>query len=439
MGHLGRCNLHHQASQMTYGLVDGNCFFVSCERIFRPSLKKKPVIVLSNNDGCAVARSDEAKALGIKMGTPWFKIKHLADSHGLVALSSNFALYGDMSDRMMQIIGRFSPLQEIYSIDECFISLDGFNTNLAEYGKSIKETVYKEIGIPTCVGIGKTKTLAKLANHFAKKQKQWNGVCDLTALTRYEIASLMNQTPTREVWGIGRQLDKKLDSMGIQTVFDLVKLDPAKAHKAFSILMADTILELRGIERITLNLAPAPKQEIMSSRSFGNPITSFSDLSDILSELCTKASTKLRKQNSIAKRLMIFIGTSTFRKCQQYQNSRIVQLSHPTSSTTRVINTALQALNVIFKDNIQYSKAGIMLMDLVPAQSCQGELFDEIAESPKSDSLMAVMDKLNAQYGKNTLKVASMGNHDTEGWYTKQERKTPAYTTDWRELLIVKA
>jgi len=424
---------------MTHALIDGNCFYGSCERVFRPSLKGKPIVVLSNNDGCAVARSDEAKALGIKMGAPWFEIKHLAQSQGLIALSSNYTLYGDMSDRMMQIIGRFSPDQEIYSIDESFISLKGFDLDLTAYGRTIKETVLKEIGIPTCVGIGKTKTLAKLANHFAKKQPAWNGVCNLTSLTRYEIASLMKQTPVNEIWGIGRQLHKKLNDQGIKTVFELAKLDPVTAHKNFNILMANMIYELRGIERISLETTPVPKQEIMSSRSFGNPITSLTLLENVLSELTARACQRLRKQNSCITKCMIFIGTSPYRSCPQYRNNLMISVNAPTNSTDTITGLALKGLRRIFKNNFQYSKAGILFVDIISAEPVQGSLFDDEIQDRRSMELMAVVDHINCAHGKNTIRLASAGNHMSPDWFMKQERKTQEYTTNWNELLIARA
>ena len=252
----------------TFALIDGNNFYVSCERVFNPSLEGKPVVVLSNNDGCAVARSQEVKALGITMATPWFQMQDLAKKHGIIALSSNYTLYADMSNRMMAVLRKFSPQQEVYSIDECFLSLDGFNTDLTAYGQRIRQQVKRWTGIPVCVGIGSSKTLAKLANHVAKKRPEWHGVCDLGNLSASALDALLASIEVGEVWGVGSRIREKLASIQIHTVLALQQADSSLIRQQFSVVMERTIMELRGVSCLALEeIAPA-KQQIMCSRSF---------------------------------------------------------------------------------------------------------------------------------------------------------------------------
>ena len=456
---------------MSYALIDGNSFYCSCERVFRPSLKGRPVVVLSNNDGCAIARTDEAKALGIKMGAPWFQIKHLTYTHNLVALSANFPLYGDMSDRMMTILGRYAPAQEIYSIDESFLDFTGLRVNSTTLGQGIRAQVLQEIGIPTCVGIGRTKTLAKLANHMAKKQTQWQGVCDLHELSRYELAAAMAQIEVGEVWGVGRRISKRLQAMGRYTVLDLAKYAPDLARQEFSVSLAKTIQELRGIVCLDLDEVEetAPKQQIMSTRSFGEPMRSYEALAEAISEFMAIAARKLRAQGSEAGALHVFIRTSPYRKEPQYygaQQSRLVQSSADTLCLTKL---ALRVLKDIYRPGFNYVKAGIMLMDLQSAQQGQLSLFawneDEESAKLRSDglnqiqtsrdikaislssqqepqareNLMAVVDNVNQRYGQGKVKPASIGVHEKAHWYMRQERKTQGYTTNWNELLIARA
>ncbi|MDO5680411.1 MAG: Y-family DNA polymerase [Pelistega sp.] len=363
---------------MSYALIDGNSFYCSCERVFRPSLKGRPVVVLSNNDGCAIARTDEAKALGIKMGAPWFQIKHLTHTHNLVALSANFPLYGDMSDRMMTILGRYAPAQEIYSIDESFLDFTGLRVNLSALGQGIRAQVLQEIGIPTCVGIGRTKTLAKLANQMAKKQMQWQGVCNLHELTRYELAAAMEQIEVGEVWGVGRRISQRLQAMGRYTVLDLAKYPPDLARQEFSVSLAKTIQELRGIVCLDLDEVQeesVPKQQIMSTRSFGEPMRSYEDLAEAISEFISIAASKLRAQSSEAGAIYVFIRTSPYRKEPQYYGGQQVRLVQSSADTLCLTKLALRVLKAIYRSGFNYVKAGIMLMDLQSAQRGQLSLF----------------------------------------------------------------
>ena len=454
---------------MSYALIDGNSFYCSCERVFRPSLKGRPVVVLSNNDGCAIARTDEAKALGIKMGAPWFQIKHLTHTHNLVALSANFPLYGDMSDRMMTILGRYAPAQEIYSIDESFLDFTGLRVNLTKLGEGIRAQVLQEIGIPTCVGIGRTKTLAKLANHMAKKQRQWQGVCDLHELSRYELAAAMEQIELGEVWGVGRRLSKRLQGMGRYTVLDLAKYAPDLARQEFSVSLAKTIQELRGIACLELGdmVEAAPKQQIMSTRSFGEPMRSYEALAEAISEFMAIAARKLRAQGSEAGALHVFIRTSPYRKEPQYYGGQQIRLMQSSADTLCLTKLALRVLKAIYRSGFNYVKAGIMLLDLQSAQRGQLSLFswdegsaklrsDGLSQSQTSrdikvislssqqepqarENLMAVVDNVNQRYGQGKVKPASIGVHEKAHWYMRQERKTQGYTTNWNELLIARA
>src|SRR5665647_433600 len=304
-----------------YALVDGNNFYVSCERVFRPSLCGRPVVVLSNNDGCAIARSNEAKALGVKMGQPWFQCKKLEAEHGLVALSANFALYGDLSDRMMAIAGSFAPRQEIYSIDESFLDLAGIKGDLVGIGRAARARILEWVCIPCGVGIGPTKTLAKLANHVAKTAERKPGsypaelaqVCDLAALTPSELEAVMAGTAVNEVWGVGRRISAQLIEGGVNTVLDLARLDPAMVKRRWSVVLERTVRELQGTPCIELEHAPQPKQEIACTRSFGHPVTEIHELAEAITEFASRAAQKLRKQNSLAGQVLCFIRTSPFR------------------------------------------------------------------------------------------------------------------------------
>lgn len=430
---------------MTYALIDGNSFYCSCERVFRPSLKGRPVVVLSNNDGCAIARTDEAKALGIKMGAPWFQIKHLTQSHDLVALSANFPLYGDMSDRMMTILGGFAPAQEIYSIDESFLDLTGLTMNLSQYGQMIRRRVLQDIGIPTCVGIGRTKTLAKLANYMAKKQARWQGVCDLTELNRYELAAVMEQIEIGEVWGVGCRLSKRLQAMGRYTVLDLAKYAPDLAQQTFSVTLARTIQELCGIACMGLTETDdvEPKQQIMSTRSFGEPMRTYGALAEAISEFIAIAARKLRTQMSEAGCVQVFIHTSPYRKEAQYYGTQQVRLAQSSADTLYLTKLALQTLKTIYRPGFNYVKAGIMLFDLQSSERGQLSLFawDKGSElkGVEREKLMATIDGINQRYGQGMVKAACIGVHEKAHWYMRQERKTQGYTTNWDEVLVAKA
>ena len=435
-----------------YALVDGNNFYVSCERIFRPSLNGIPAVVLSNNDGCAIARSNEAKALGIKMGAPWFQIKHLTESDGLVALSANFALYGDISDRMMSLAAGLGPTQEIYSIDESFIGLDGVRGDLVERSHKIRSRILQWTGIPCGIGIGRTKTLAKLANHIAKTAERKPGVypahlaqvCNLETLSAVERQGVFEATEVGEVWGIGRRISKQLTEGGIKTVQDLVRMDAATIRRGWSVVLERTVRELQGTQCIGLDDAPAPKKEIACTRSFGHAVTELSDLRQAVTEFASRAAEKARKQHSLAGDVMVFIRTSPFRKDPQYSRSIVVPLRRPTADTGAIVQATALGLQAIYCRGFKYAKAGVMLLDLQPDSVVQGELdledgdpHDDLADKVR---LMSALDTINKRYGRGTMKMASAGlAGERRVWSMRQERRTPAYTTNWADIPIARS
>jgi DNA polymerase V len=432
-----------------FALVDGNNFYVSCERLFRPDLNNKPVIVLSNNDGCAIARSNEAKALGIKMGAPWFEIRHFEKTHGLVALSANFALYGDLSDRVANIVSNLGPVQEIYSIDESFVDLTGVPGDVTQKSRDLRAKILKWVGIPCGIGIGSTKTLAKLANHIAKTAERKPGsypsdlaqVCNLTLLSKMELQAIFEATPVNEVWGVGRKISAQLNEGGIMTVQDLVKLDPATVRRRWSVVLERTVLELQGTSCISLEDAPPAKQEIACTRSFGHPITELRDVTEAVSEFASRAAEKLRKQASLAGRILVFIRTSPFRKNDpQYSRSVVVPLRRPTSDTGELVAAAIMGLRAIYRPGYKLAKAGVMLIELQDSSYEQMELCLENDNAADRSKLMTALDVVNQRFGKGTLHMASAGMAgDKRAWSMKQERRTPCYTTKFSDILVVKA
>lgn len=418
-------------------LIDVNNFYVSCERVFNPKLKNKPVVVLSNNDGCAVARSNEVKALGVGMGAPWFKFKGLAKQHGIVAYSSNYALYADMSNRVMNILRGFSPDQEIYSIDESFLDLTSFqNRDLVLYGHQMKDRILQWTGLPVSVGIASTKTLSKLANHCAKKRPEFKGVCNFNSIHPKDLNQLLNQIEVGEIWGVGRKLAPKLEVLGFKTVLDLKQARPETLRLNFSVLMEKTIRELNGLVCIELEEVTPAKQQILSSRSFGVPVQDFASLSESVSLYVTRAAEKLRRQNSFAGAVNVHIRTSPFKLDQPfYSNGYTVVLPSPTSDTRKLVTVALWVLKRLYRSGYQYAKAGVMLSDLVPAQACQIDLFNLTPKSDKSEKLMSAIDSINKKMGKESIKLASEGFK--RPWKMKQENKSQNFTTQWNEILNV--
>ena len=431
-----------------YALVDGNNFYVSCERVFRPSLNGRPVVVLSNNDGCAVARSNEAKALGIAMGAPWFQIRHFEETAGLVGLSANFVLYGDMSDRMMSLAAGLGPTQEIYSIDESFIDLQGVRGDLVKRGHAIRARILQWTGIPCGIGIGATKTLAKLANHIAKTAERKPGsypadlaqVCNLAALPSSDLDDVLKATAVTEVWGIGRRIGAQLAEVGVCNVMDLVRMDPVVARRRWSVVLERTVRELQGMPCFQLDDAPAPKQQIACTRSFGRAITDLSPLQEAVSMFATRAAEKLREQGSLAGQLLVFAHSSPFRPGPRFARSTVIPLRRPTADTRQLVNAAIAGIRSIYLPGYQLSKAGVMLLDLQSDTMRQFELDLEDDVGTDKTQLMHAMDTINARFGKGTLQVGSIGMRDQPSdWAMKQERRTPRYTTRWDELALVRA
>jgi DNA polymerase V len=420
-----------------FALIDGNNFYCSCERVFRPSLIGRPVVVLSNNDGCAVARSQEAKDLGVKMGQPFFQFRELERTNGLVALSSNFALYADLSDRMMNVIGQFSPVQEVYSIDESFLDMSGFQQDLTAYGSQIRERVLSWTGIPTCVGIGPTKTLAKLANHFAKKNVggAWQGVCDVSSLSSEQLDELMSAIDVGEVWGIGRKIGARLHEMGVETVLQFKRMSPSFIRREFSVVLERTLLELNGIACYDFEAPGQPQKQIVCSRSFGHVVYALEDLEQAVTQFVTRAAERLRRQSLKANHVQVFIRTSPFKKQdKQYSRAVNVPLTSPSADTLVLLDSALMGLRHIYKEGFRYAKAGVMLHELQANHVEQGELFGRSATHQAK--LMVAMDAINGRFGRDTLTVGTVAQR--RPWHMTQDRKTPSYTTDWDSLPIVR-
>jgi DNA polymerase V len=418
-------------------LIDVNNFYVSCERVFNPKLKNKPVVVLSNNDGCAISRSNEAKALGVVMGAPWFKMQELVKQHGIIGLSSNYALYADMSNRVMTTLNDFSPNQEVYSIDECFLDLTGFNLDLKAYGQEMRSRILRWTGLPVCVGVGSTKTLAKLANHIAKKQSQFDGVCNLNQLTEDELNKVFSNIEVGKVWGVGRRLASKLKALGINTVLDLKQADPEYLRGQFSVVMAKTVSELNGTVCIELEEIAPPKKQILSSRSFGHTVRDFNSLAESITLYMSRAAEKLRKQNSFAGSVHVYIRTSPFKFDEpNYSNGMTIPMPSPSDDSRQLVKIALWALKRIYRPGFNYAKAGVMLSEIVPKAGIQNDLFSQLAFNQKSEALMSAMDAINRKMGRESIKLASEGFK--RPWQMRQNSKSLNYTTCWKGLIAAK-
>lgn len=420
----------------TLALIDVNNFYVSAERIFNPRLENVPVVVLSNNDGCVVARSAEARALGVPMGEPWFKLNVLARKHGILALSSNYALYADISNRVMSILGDFSPLQEIYSIDECFLDLTGMPGDLTQIGHAIRQRLRQWVGVPVSVGIAATKTLAKLANQVAKKRAEYHGVCNFESMVLAELDALLGSIEVGEVWGIGRKLAPRLQAGGIRTVLQLRDFDVARLRARFGVVVERTVRELRGESCLGLSDIDPPRQQIVSSRSFSRYVTELAELEEAVSTYMTRAAEKLRRQNSVAATVHISLHTNPNRQdAPQYHPGKTIALAQAGSSTGDLVAAALAGLRAIYRPGYDYRKAGVALSEITPAQARQGDLFAEAGVSAKASELMSVLDKINLKMGTGTIRLASNGID--QAWLAKTENRSPAYTTSWLELPVV--
>lgn len=410
-------------------LVDCNSFYASCERVFRPELKKVPIVVLSNNDGCVIARSADAKML-VKMGEPYHKIKDILRRHGIVVFSSNYALYGDMSQRVMTIIEGLTPALEVYSIDEAFADLTGI-ASPEQLARQIRAQVLKQTGIPTGIGIGPTKTLAKLANAGAKRwQAQTGGVVHLDSDHKRDW--LLKHMPVDEVWGVGRRMKEHLAVAGIKTAWDLAQADAWTFRKRHSVVIEKTIRELRGVPCLELEDAPAPKQEICSSRAFGQRLHDKEAIREAVVTYAARACEKLRAQNSLCNKVRVSIRTGMFNPHEaKFAKGVICELPFPTDDTRLIIKAASRGLDAIYRRGYAYAKAEILLLNLRHRSELSGDLFAE--EQPEvTGRLMGVLDDINARWGRGTLRPARVPADPS--WSMKRELLSPRYTTDWGDL-----
>jgi DNA polymerase V len=422
-----------QQNKRVYALADANSFYASAEKVFRPDLEGKPIVVLSNNDGCVIAQSKEAKAvLDIHMARPWFELEEEAKRHGVVVFSSNYELYADMSNRFMHTLRQFAPRQEVYSIDESFLEMTGIKRNLTEYGQEIKAAVKQWAKLPICVGFGQSKTLAKLANHCAKKQPVWEGVCDLTALPEDELNAILEKLPVSTVWGVGRRLEARLNKVGVMDVLRLKRADPKRIRDHFGVLLERTIKELNGECWLELDEMVAESKQVMSSRSFGARVAELDDLSQAISFHAANAAQRMRKQGLSANAVLVFIQNSPFDQAEYYGNSLSVALPAPMDCTLQINRAALWLLKQVYKPDVYYQKAGIMLMDLVPKGGRQSDLFGYSRGDAKASLLMGTVDSINKKYSRGTIRLASEGVQKT--WAMRRSFKSPNYTGDWTEI-----
>lgn len=416
-----------------FALVDCNNFYVSCERLMLPKLHGKPVIVLSNNDGCVVARSNEAKALGIAMGVPEFQIRSLIRSHDVQVFSSNYAFYGDMSQRVMEVLEAYSPHLEIYSIDEAFLDCSGVQLkDLGVYAQTIRQTVTQWTGIPVSIGIAETKTLAKVANRLAKRTRELHGVGDL--VNSRDRDTILGCFPVEDVWGIGRQSASLLQRYGITTAQQLRDADAHWIRKELGIVGLRIVMELRGQSCLPLEDVPGSRKSLTCARSFGRVIDSLAEMEEAVSSYVSRVGEKLRREQLAASVVTVFLTTNSFTEGPHYCNSLTVPLIRATDSTSDLIRSALQAIRRIYRDGYRYKKAGVTLTGFVPLAEVQTDLF-ESQENIASKRLHAVIDRMNAKWGANALYWGSNGTR--QRWQSQSHRQSPAYTTDWSALPLV--
>lgn len=416
-----------------FALVDCNNFYASCERVFCPALRKKPLVVLSNNDGCVIARSDEAKALGIPMGAPAFEYRTLFEREGVAVFSANFALYGDMSQRVMSILEAFAPDSEIYSIDEIFLDFRGCDPgNLWQKGHAMRAQVGKWTGIPVSVGIAPTKSLAKLANRIAKKYTaKTGGVCLLQTEARQTKA--LQWLPVEDVWGIGRQHARRLHALGIKTALDFVRMESSWVRKNMSVVGLRLQKDLQGIPTLDLEVAQ-PKKNIATTRSFELHYSDFTDLRERVVTFAVSCAEKLRRQHSCCQSMLVFIQTNRHRDdLPQYSASTVLPLPFATNSAIELARFAVQALEKIFKKGFQYKKAGVIVQDFTPEGVLQMSLFDH--RDPRHIHLMHIIDDLNARFGQQKVKLAAQDLQRT--WKMRQEKRSPRYTTELTDIIKI--
>lgn len=421
-----------------FALADVNSFYASCEKVFRPDLRNKPVVVLSNNDGCVIARSTEARALGIRMGVPWFQLKSVTFPEPVIAFSSNYALYASLSNRVMIHLEEMAPRVEQYSIDEMFLDIRGIDRciNFEDFGRQLREHVRSGTGLTIGVGMGPTKTLAKSAQWASKEWKQFRGVLALSPDTPRRTAKLLSLQPVEEIWGVGNRIAKKLKVMGITTALQLSLTNPTFIRKNFNVVLERTVRELNGESCISLEEAPPPKQQIVCSRSFGERVTTYEAMRQAVCQHAERAAEKLRGERQYCRHISAFIKTSPFAINEPYYgNLATEKLLTPTRDTRDIIAAAVKALDRIWVSGHRYAKAGVMLNDFSPTGVSQLNLFDEVQPRSQSDALMKVLDSIN-HTGLGSVWFAGRGI--APEWQMKREMLSPAYTTRWSELPIAK-
>lgn len=416
----------------TFALSDGNSFYCSCERVFEPALEGQPIIVLSNNDGCAIARTPEAKALGIPMGAPWFKIRDFCEANGVVVRSSNYVLYRDMSRRVNEVYRAFADDVEVYSIDESFLDFTGILDPM-DHARSMRRTVRRWTGIPTCVGIGPTRVLAKVANHLAKKRPEMDGVCDLSCAA--ERDRLLPTVEIGDVWGIGRASVAKLKAVGVHTAADLRSLDPRLARSLLTVTGERLIRELNAIRCQDLELTTPIRKGIAVTRSFGASVTTLSDMLQATTFYAARAGEKLRRYGVVAPHLSVFFHTGEFRDGPHRSVSGLARMREPTSDTLELVRGASSVTKRIWADGFRYAKAGVILDGLLTPEKTMKALID--APDPRRDALMSAMDDLNGRFGRGALFPGSAGVR--RAWTLKASMRSAAYTSRLREVPIVKA
>ncbi len=418
-----------------FALVDCNNFYASCERVFNPSLKDKPIVVLSNNDGCVIARSNEAKAIGIKMGEPIFKCQGLVDRHKVFVYSANFVLYGDISRRVMNTLSSFSSEMEIYSIDEAFLSLDGFeNFDLDQYALKIRQKIKRDTGLPVSVGIAPTKTLAKIANRFAKKHTPTGGVFCL--IKEDEINRWLEKTAVEDIWGIGFEKAIVLKRNGIENALQLKQAKDDWIKKHLTVVSLKTVLELRGIACFGLDETTPDKKAIGTSRTFGREVNSFGELQEAVAAYIAKSAQKLRAQSSVCGYIQVFAASNPFKGEKYYSNAAGIDITPPSADTATLIRASQGLLKLIFRPQISYKRAGVLLMALEPQNTAQQYLFDQPYQDSRRQTLMKTVDAFNRSTNHGKIFWAAEGMD--KPWYMKQSNKSKRFTTRWDEILEIK-
>ena len=419
-----------------FGLCDCDSFFASCERIFRPDLYGKPVVVLSNNDGCIVALTKEAKSIGLQRGQSYFQIKDIAKKHDVTVFSSNYTLYGDISSRIISLLYEHMGNVDVYSIDEAFFEIEGDYDNMRKRLVSMRSAIWKGIGVPVSIGIAPTYTLAKIASHFAKKVSGYKGVCFINTDEKREKALAL--TPIEDVWGIGRRYNRKLQEYGITNALQFTQFSESWVDNLMGIQGVRTWKELRGIACKTIE-ETSEKKSICTSRSFSNMVSDIQQLSESIAEFTSKSALKLRRQKSACNSITVFIMTNRFRDdLPQYFNSHTVSMPVATNSTSELIHYAFKALNIIYREGYQYKKSGVILSDICPETAIQQQLFDTV-DRQKQQRLTKTLDEINQKYGESAVHLAVQNKTENKDWKLRREHKSPDYTTNINEIITVKA